>query len=238
MIDSNGELKFEGSPIFEPLLQPMRYKGVYGGRGSGKSHFFASLAVMECMRVPGTRVLCAREVQKTLKESSKRVIEDKIRHLGLDETDGFKIYEDKIATPGDGLIIFQGMQEYTAESIKSLEGYRIAWVEQAEMLSQTSLDILRPTIRTEGSELWFSWNPRRRTDPVDHFLRANKPENAIVIEANWRDNDFWNKTLDQERLECLQNQPDQYDHIWEGDYQKITSGAYYASSLTAARGSG
>jgi phage terminase large subunit len=131
------------------------------------------------------------------------------------------------------------MQNHTAESLKSLEGYHCAWVEQAEMLSQASFDILRPTIRAQNSELWFSWNPRRRADPVDAFFRQGAmPANAVCVMANWRDNQWFNKTMDAERLECLNNQPEQYDHIWEGDYQKIVAGAYYAAALTAARGSG
>jgi phage terminase large subunit len=108
------------------------------------------------------------------------------------------------------------------------------------MLSQKSFDILRPTIRAPGSELWFSWNPRRRVDPVDVFFRQSDPPplSAVHVMANWRDNRWRNKTLDEERLACLDNQPEQYDHIWEGDYQKIAFGAYYAAVLTAAKGAG
>jgi len=137
------------------------------------------------------------------------------------------------------MIIFVGMQNHTAESLKSLEGYDCAWVEQAETLSQKSFDILRPTIRKEGSELWFSWNPRRKSDPVDIFFRQTQlPMNAVCVMANYRENMFWNKTLEDERLECLHNQPEYYDHIWEGDYERIVAGAYYAGCLTAAKGAG
>jgi phage terminase large subunit len=231
--------KLRTSPVFEPLLQPMRYKGVWGGRGSGKSHFFASLCVEEHGNQRGRLTVCIREIQKSLKESAKRTIETQLRLHGLGEADGFHSYADRIVTPGDGVIIFVGMQNHTAESLKSLEGYHCAWVEQAEMLSQASFDILRPTIRAQNSELWFSWNPRRRADPVDAFFRQGAmPANAVCVMANWRDNQWFNKTMDAERLECLNNQPEQYDHIWEGDYQKIVAGAYYAASLTAAKGSG
>jgi phage terminase large subunit len=227
------------SDVFKPLYQPMRYKGAWGGRGSGKSHFFASLAVEEHNNNPGRHTVCIREIQQSLKESAKRTIERQMALHGLTEADGFRSYSDRIATPGDGQIIFLGMQDHTAESLKSLEGYHCAWVEQAEMLSQKSLDILRPTIREPNSELWFSWNPRRRVDPVDVFFRQGEmPANAVCVMANWRDNLWWNKTLEAERLECLNNQPEQYDHIWEGDYQKIIAGAYYAQSLTMAKGSG
>ena len=150
--------------VFEPLLGDSRYKGAYGGRGSGKSHFFAELAVERCVQYPGTRIVCVREVQKDLKESAKLLIEDKIRHLGVP---GFRPIESEIKTPGGGIIIFRGMNNYTAESIKSLEGFDIAWVEEAHTLTDRSLEMLRPTIRKEGSELWFSWNPRSAEDPVD-----------------------------------------------------------------------
>ena len=200
--------KLRTSPVFEPLLQPMRYKGVWGGRGSGKSHFFASLCVEEHGNQRGRLTVCIREIQKSLKESAKRTIEAQLRLHGLGEADGFHSYADRIVTPGDGVIIFVGMQNHTAESLKSLEGYHCAWVEQAEMLSQASFDILRPTIRAQNSELWFSWNPRRRADPVDAFFRQGAmPANAVCVMANWRDNQWFNKTMDAERLECLNNQP-------------------------------
>ena len=145
-------LRIPTAPVFRPLLAAARYKGAYGGRGSGKSHFFGKSMVEECLLVPGTLAVCIREVQKSLMQSSKRLIESKIQQLGV--SDQFKILHDRIITPGDGLIIFQGMQDATAESIKSLEGFRIAWVEEAQTLSQRSLSLFRPTIRTEGSQLW------------------------------------------------------------------------------------
>src|SRR5258707_8613748 len=140
MIDHEGKLSAKIGPAFDTLIEPIRYKAAYGGRGSGKSHFFATLAVYDAARTPGTRIVCIREVQKTLKESAKRLIEDKIGQYGL-EADGFRLMEDRIVTPGDGVIIFMGMNNSTAESIKSLEGYSPAWVEEAQTLSQKSLDL-------------------------------------------------------------------------------------------------
>jgi phage terminase large subunit len=104
-------LKIPTAKIFEPLLEPARYKGVFGGRGSGKSHFFAELLVETCQAEPGTLAVCIREAQRTPAQSSKRLIENKIAALGLG--DRFKIFNDKIETPGDGLVIFRGMQGYT-----------------------------------------------------------------------------------------------------------------------------
>src|SRR4051794_31683503 len=150
-------LKIPTARIFEPLLAPARYKGAHGGRGSGKSHFFGELIVETCQAQRGTLAVCIREAQRTLAQSSKRLIESKIASLGLGH--GFKFFNDKIETPGDGIIIFRGMQDHTADSIKSLEGFRVAWIDEAQNLSARSLSLLRPTIRAEGSELWASWNP-------------------------------------------------------------------------------
>lgn len=220
-------------------MPPSRYKAAWGGRGSGKSHFFAGLLVEDHLCNTGLRSVCIREVQKTLKESAKRLVEDKIEQYGLGEAQGFKIFREVIETPGDGLITFQGMQDHTAESIKSLEGFGRAWVEEAQTLSSRSLALLRPTIRADGSELWFSWNPRRKTDPVDKLLRGDVlPTGAAVVNANWKHNPWFPDVLEQERLDCLHNDPDQYDHIWEGGYATVLEGAYYARDLAQARQEG
>jgi phage terminase large subunit len=222
--------------VFEPLLKPARYKGAWGGRGSGKSHFFGELLVDDHTRNPGLRSVCIREVQKSLKDSAKKLIEDKIQSLELGSY--FEIQNDLIKTPGDGVILFQGMQDSTAESIKSLEGFNRAWVEEAQTLSQRSLALLRPTIRAEGSEIWASWNPRRKTDAIDEFLRTSKPDDAIVVKANWRDNPWFPGVLELERKLDLQRYPERYDHIWEGDYARAFEGAYFAKQLIAARQEG
>ena len=184
----------------------------------------------------GLLSVCIREVQKTLKDSSKRLIEAKLKDFGLGEADGFRVFNEVIQTPGDGAIIFQGMQDHTAESIKSLEGFKRAWWEEAQAASTRSLNLLRPTIRAEGSELWFSWNARLKNDPVDVMLRGpEKPTGSAVVQANWRDNPWFTKELEQERLDCLRMQPDQYDHIWEGGYLTVAAGAYFAQHLAAAK---
>jgi len=220
--------------VFLPLLQPSRYKGVYGGRGSGKSFFFAALLVEYCVLHPGTRAVCLREIQKSLKDSAKLIIEDMIRrHF---PHSGFRILADRIETPGGGLIIFNGLKDQNADSIKSLEGFMVAWVEEAQALSSRSLSLLRPTIRAEGSELWFSWNPQHKNDPVDKLLRDDVlPPDSIVIEANYHNNPFFPNVLEQERLFDKDNDPDQYPHIWEGKYATVNRGAYYASRLMEAR---
>jgi len=229
-------LRIPTAKVFQPLLEPARYKGAWGGRGSGKSHFFGEMVCEECMLVKGTRAVCIREVQRTLAQSSKHLIETKIRELSLQNE--FKVWNDRIETPGDGLIMFTGMQDHTADSIKSLEGFRIAWIDEAQTLSARSLSLLRPTIRAENSELWASWNPRRKSDAIDDFLRAKKPTGSIVVKANWRDNPWFPSVLADERRLDLELYPERYDHIWEGDYAKAFEGAYFASLLSEARRSG
>jgi phage terminase large subunit len=231
--------QIEAAEIFAPLARPARYKGAWGGRGSGKSHFFAELLIRDCLRQQGMTAVCIREIQKSLKHSAKRLIEARLARHALGEAQGFKSFHDTIQTPGGGVVLFQGMQDHTAESIKSLEGFKRAWVEEAQCLSTRSLELLRPTIRTPGSELWFSWNPRRKSDPVDQLLRGEElPSGAIVVQSNWPDNPWFPGELDQERRDCLRINPEQYGHIWEGDYVTISQGAYYAKPLAEARAQG
>lgn len=230
-------LQIETAKVFEPLLQPSRYKGAWGGRGSGKSHFFAGLMVEDHLRIPGLRSVCIREVQKTLKESAKRLIEDKIKEYGL-EQQGFRILNDRIETPGGGVIIFMGMADHSAESIKSLEGFGRAWVEEAQTLSKRSLQLLRPTIRAKDSELWFSWNPSRKSDAVDELLRLAPPSNSIVVRANWNDNPWLPDELNQERIDDEIARPDSYDHVWNGGYITAQDGAYFAKVLNKAKAEG
>lgn len=186
-------------------------------------------------------MVCIREVQKSLRESAKRLIEAKLADHGLGEQQGFKVFRDVIQTPGDGLITFTGMQDHTADSVKSMEGFHRAWVEEAHSLSQRSMGMLRPTIRWEDqsrsliSELWFSWNPERPTDPVDQLLRgSNAPKDSRVVRANWSDNPWFPRVLEAERREDLENRPERYGHVWEGEYATVLEGAYYAEHLTRA----
>lgn len=219
--DEGEDLNIGTPRVFVPLLDPSRYKGAHGGRGSGKSHFFAEMLIERCLMEP-TRAVCIREKQKSLEQSVKRLIEDKIQTLNVGSL--FQVQYDRIIPPG-GLIIFQGMQNHTAESIKSLEGYDVAWVEEAQSLSVRSLDLLRPTIRKPGSELWFSWNPKHATDPVDVLLRdkATRPPGAAVVEANYRDNPFLPEVLRDEMEYDRRRDPDKYQHIWLGGYEKNSS---------------
>jgi phage terminase large subunit len=204
-------LKIDTPRVFLPLLEPARYKGAYGGRGSGKSHFFAELLIEDCLCERGLLAVCIREVQKSLKDSSKRLIEAKLAELRLGEGDGFKIYDKEIRTPGDGVILFTGLQDHTAEAIKSLEGFQRAWIEEAQVLSHRSLTLLRPTIRAKDSQIWASWNPRRKSDAVDEFFRAKRPADAVAVEANWRDNPWFPDVLEAERRSDMVMFPERYE---------------------------
>lgn len=200
----------------KPLLYPRRYKGAKGGRGGAKSHFFAEQIVLRCY-ARTTRVVCIREIQNSIKDSVKQLLIDKIEKFGLQQW--FEVTETEIRGPDGSLIVFKGMQSYNAANIKSLEGYDIAWVEEAQTLSQHSLDLLRPTIRKSGSELWFSWNPRYKTDPVDKFFRENEgDQDFICVFINWRDNPWFPAELFAEMERDFKNDPDKADHIWNGAY--------------------
>lgn len=166
--------------------------------------------------------VCVREIQKSLSQSVKRLIEAKIQ--AMNAGDYFEVQDAVIKSRrGSGRIIFQGMQNHTADTIKSLEGYDRAWVEEAQSLSQRSLDLLRPTIRRDGSELWFTWNPNEETDPVDVLLRGESPPpDACIVEVNYQDNPWFPAVLREEMEYDKRRDPDKYAHVWLGQYAKNT----------------
>lgn len=203
--------------VFEPLLKPARYKGAHGGRGSAKSHFFGGMLIA---RSCGEKIdaVCVREVQKSLNQSVKKLLEAKIQAMNVGQF--FDVQDAQIKSVHGGRIVFQGMQNHNAESVKSLEDFDIAWVEEAQSLSQHSLDLLRPTIRKAGSELWFSWNPRHKSDPVDVLLRGeNPPPGTVCVQANYRDNPWLPDELLTEISYDQKRDPDKFAHVWLGGYQ-------------------
>lgn len=230
------QIKVWVPPKLWPLLKPKRYKGAYGGRGGAKSHFFAEQLVLKCF-AKTTRAVGIREIQKSLRDSVHQLICDKIQSLGLGQY--FDVGREEIKSHNGSLIIFRGMQSYNAETIKSLEGYDIAWVEEAQTLSQHSLDLLRPTLRKAGSELWFSWNPRYRTDPVDVFFRKADPNDPDIVSVcvNWRDNPWFPDVLRKDMLRDKAADPELAEHIWEGGYQ-IGQGAILARLIDRAERDG
>lgn len=198
--------------------KPSRYKVAFGGRGSGKSHRFAEKVILAHVVNPNCRTVCIREVQKSLSQSVKQLLEQKIKDFDLLHL--FDIQKSEIRNKhGSGLIIFQGMQNHTADSIKSLEGFDIAWVEESQSLSQLSLDLLRPTIRKPKSEIWFTFNPFDSNDPVDSFFRgAAPPDNTIIKKVNWSDNPWFPDVLREEMEYDKGRDYDKYLHVWEGEH--------------------
>ena len=203
---------------FAPLLQPARYKGAHGGRGSGKSHFFAE-SLLEQHILRKVDAVCIREYQRTLQQSVKKLLETKIEQHNAGAY--FEVQDKRLISQRGGVTIFEGMQNHTADSIKSLEGFGIAWVEEAQSLSQRSLDLLRPTIRADGSELWFGWNPSLATDPVDALLRSKTPPpGSVVVQVNYEDNPWFPDVLRAEMEYDKRRDPDKYRHVWRGAYQQ------------------
>lgn len=214
-------LAIETAPVFEPLLAPARYKGAHGGRGSAKSNFFADLWLAENVEAKYDFV-CLRETLKSLEFSVKKLFESKISHFNAGAY--FDVQDRRILTKHGGVTIFEGMQNHTSESIKSLDGFDRAFFEEAQNASDKSLTLLRPTIRKPNSQLWFAWNPDLATDPIDVLLRGEeKPPGSIVVQANYSDNPWFPEELRQEMEFDRRRDPDKYAHVWLGDYRKNSS---------------
>lgn len=181
--------------------------------------------------------MCIREVQNSIKESVRQLIVDKIEKFGVGAS--FHILETEIRGANGSLIIFRGMQSYNAENIKSLEDYDIAWVEEAQSLSAKSLRLLRPTIRKEDSEIWFSWNPRYETDAVDAFFRNGRPRpDAALVPVNWNDNPWLPEVLRREKDSDYVTDPEMAAHVWGGAYEMTSEAAYYAGLIAQAESEG
>lgn len=190
-----------------------RHKIARGGRGSGKSWTLAQLLVARAYAEP-IRWLCCREVQKSIKESSKRLIEDQIGALGLGGF--FEVQRDVIKGRNGSEFAFAGLRDHTADSIKSYEGFDGAWVEEAHTVSERSANVLIPTIRKPGSELWWSYNPEQEDDFV-HRLAQAADDDTLVVTINWRDNPWFPVELEKERRKLQGINQDLYRHVWEGE---------------------
>lgn len=223
------DLNVDIAPVFAPLWRPAQYKGVWGGRGSGKSHDRALNAVIRAV-AGKTKIVCIREIQKSTRESIKALIEAKIERHGIGHL--FEIQDQIIKGANGSLFLFQGMQDHTADSIKSLEDVDIALIEEAQNLSARSWRLLGPTIRKSGSETWAIWNPRHEEDPVDRFFRGETLHpNAVVVKANWGDNPWFTDELESNRLHDQVANEDEYPNTWDGEYELVTVGAYYTKEM-------
>lgn len=192
--------------------QKKRHKIARGGRGSGKSWSVARLLAVRGYAQP-TRILCVREVQKSIKESSHRLLSDTIQSLGLGSW--YDVQQQAIKAPNGTEFAFAGLQDHTADSLKSYEGFDICWIEEAHTVTERSAQVLIPTIRKPGSELWWTYNPEQDADFIHGLAEMGDPD-TLVVTINWRDNPWFPAELDKERLKLRAINPDLYAHVWEG----------------------
>ena len=217
------------------LFEPARYKVAHGGRGSAKSWSFArALLALGAQRK--LRMLCTREVQKSIKDSVHKLLSDQIEAIGLGWF--YQIQNNEIRGANGTEFLFAGLADHTVESIKSYEGVDVVWVEEAHKVSKRSWDILIPTIRKEASEIWISLNPELESDETYSRFVLDPPANAVVVQINYSDNPWFPDVLEQERLECLRRDPKGYPQIWEGKCLPAVAGAIYYDEMAAAQEQG
>lgn len=219
----------------QPLFEPARYKVAHGGRGSGKSWAFA-MALLIIGTQKSTRIICAREVQKSIKESVHRLLSDQIQAMNLGSF--YEVLETEIRGKNGTTFSFSGLAAHTVESIKSFEGADICWVEEAQSVSKRSWDVLTPTIRRPRSEIWITMNPLLDTDETWTRFVLSPPPNSWVREVNFVDNPWFSEELEQERLHCERTRPDDYDNIWLGKTKAAVEGAIYAREVEEAQREG
>jgi phage terminase large subunit len=206
-----------GKKFVDTLYAPgVRHKAFFGGRGSGKSYAVATYLVIEAAKRK-LKIVCARQFQNSIRDSSKEVLEKRIAALGLQ---GYVFTERSIIHIGTGSeFLFVGL-ERNVDSIRSLEGSNIVWIEEARMIKAKSMEILLPTVREPGSELIWCWNPELPTDPVDQYFRNGAPPpRAIVTEVDYRDNPYFLRTELPAEMEALRlSNYERYKHVWLGEY--------------------
>jgi phage terminase large subunit len=202
---------------YSDLHKPFRHLAWHGGRGGGKSRTVATGLVLQSME-RHERVLCGRETQRSIKDSSKRLLDDEIDRLGVRAA--FESTETEIRGPHDSLFLFSGVRG-NAASLKSIEGVTTFWGDEAQAFSQGSVDTVIPTIRKPGSRLIWTWNPDLATDPVDKLFRGEDgpPPNSIVREINYDDNHWFPEVLRTEMEFVRSRDTDKYLHIWRGQYR-------------------
>jgi phage terminase large subunit len=218
------------------LFQPSRYKFIRGGRGSGKSWGIARALLIQGAGKK-LRILCTREVQKSIKQSVHQLLTDQINALGL--ADFYEVLATEIRGKNGTQFFFAGLSDMTADSIKSFEGCDIVWLEEAQTLTKRSLMILIPTIRKEGSEIWASYNPELETDPIHEMAVVNPQEGAVSVLMNYGDNPWFPATLESERIHAQKTmRPADYAHVWEGQCKPAVEGAIYADEVAAVQEQG
>lgn len=222
------EVNADFPPKLACLFKPHRYKVAYGGRGSAKSWSFARALLISGLQKP-LRILCAREIQKSIKQSVHTLLCDQIQALGLG---GFyATLEAEIRGLNGTTFTFSGLATHTVESIKSFEGVDKVWVEEGQTVSKRSWNILVPTIRKPGSEIWVSFNPELDTDETYQRFVVNPPSDSAVVSINYTDNPWFPEVLEQERLDQQKRDPEEYENIWEGKPKTVVAGAIYKKEV-------
>lgn len=218
------------------LTKKSRYKCAKGGRGSAKSWSFArALLILGSTRK--LRILCTREVQKSIKQSVHKLLKDQIEALGL--SGFYQVLETEIRGKNGSEFAFSGLAEQTVDSIKSFEGCDIVWVEEAQSVSKRSWSVLIPTIRKEGSEIWISFNPELETDETYDRFVTNRPDDAIIVDMNYTDNPWFPDVLEKERQHAKLTLPTaEYENIWGGKCMPAVAGAIYYHEVAAAEAGG
>ena len=197
----------------QKLWDPKRYKCLVGGRGSAKSTTVARLLLIKALTTP-SKILCGREYQNSIQDSVHSLLHQESNKMNLNHH--FKITNHSITTKDEkSEFIFKGLDR-SINSIKSIPDITDAWIEEAQTISQRSLDILIPTIRAPNSEIWVTYNPENTDDPI-HKLFSEESDDSLIIKANWRDNPWFPEVLKNEKNKMLRTNPDLYHHIWEGE---------------------
>ena len=214
------------------LFKPARYKVARGGRGSGKSWSFARAILFRCAKEQ-TRVLCTREIQKSIQQSVHQLLSDQIESMGMGEL--FTILNNEIRGVNGSQIFFSGLSDVTATALKSFEGVDIVWCEEAQAISAKSWKTLIPTIRKEGSEIWVTYNPELESDPTHQMFVVNPPEDCVSVLMNWSDNPYFPEVLKAERLHAEKTmQSEEYRNVWEGECLPAVTGAIYFNEVAKA----
>lgn len=217
------------------LLPPARFKVLHGGRDSGKSHSIARM-ILARGRAKQERILCVREIQKSIADSVHQLLKDLVNELGMG--DFYDVQQHYIRGSNGTQIAFHGLSGQTAMSIKSFEGTTICWVEEAQTITKSSWELLEPTIRAEGSEIWVSFNPEMDTDETYKRFVTNTPPDAKVVQMNWYDNPWRSKVLDAARERMKQEAPDDYEHIYGGAPRPAVKGSIYYQEVSKLRTTG
>lgn len=228
---SASRIQVEFPTKLKQLFTPSRYKVLYGGRGGSKSWGIArALLIMGSQKQ--FRILCAREVQKSIGDSVLQLLEDQIHQLGLDSF--YEVQKTAIIGKNGTTFGFEGLR-HNVNSLKSYEGTDICWVEEAVTVSKHSWDVLIPTIRKKDSEIWMSFNPELEEDETYQRFVINPPKDAILIEMSWEDNPWFPDVLRQEMQEMKIRNPIDYQNIWLGKPRQAVEGAIYAKELEEAK---